>query len=669
MERNMTTKSSRGHEVVAPKPTLFIGSSTKSRPLVERISPLLDDRFRVTPWYKAFPPAQLTLETLLSARSMYDCAVMFFAKDDALAPSVDGSIRAITRDNVVFEFGLFLGALGRTRVIVVAEQGVSEMADLKGWTYLYYHRGDDSAGPEVLELQLADIARKIKERWQPLPLADPPDPPTVTDHGLGFSGTFRSLERRLSRFRERLGSYDPDSAEETKQPEPIKLDLADACISAYADALDLVKSRFWTTTYLTSGFWSKRNADVISANRRLADRCKSGGDLRRLFITRELPQMEVLAQKEERVLLRRLQNQSELDRLNTALSDLKRSVADQIASGFQVRITRDPHAAWMQLPPEFSFQPTDSELAIYDDFRVDVFSGGRAGAVHSAWCFTKVSQNFDGLLEPAVRYFEELWQHGEDIERFLAQLDRVRLQVDAQIDYEPHWLAQYEFALSQDDEELKTVEAARLFEILRKLDHSARVKDALDIGTCTGRYPIQVCQHLGDVRRVTGIDADPDCVRFAAALVRKAGLDARITIRRADFLEDQDGALGTYELVTCMLGTASHFGIDRKPSFDDSLQKALRRMAGLLTAQGVLVLSNWSEQACENQGRGLLLIYRQEDRRMLSRWTVPLDELRKRLQLAGLEVVEEASPNVRIDMLACARTEHAAVLREQINRS
>lgn len=59
----------------ASRARVFIGSSTKSRPIAERMASLLGVDFDVTPWWTAFPPGDLTLETLLEARSRYDCAL------------------------------------------------------------------------------------------------------------------------------------------------------------------------------------------------------------------------------------------------------------------------------------------------------------------------------------------------------------------------------------------------------------------------------------------------------------------------------------------------------------------------------------------------------------------------------------------------------------------
>jgi hypothetical protein len=56
-------------------------------------------------------------------------------------------------------------------------------------------------------------------------------------------------------------------------------------ISLYTRGLSLVNKRFWTTTYLTSGFWAHGRADVKAANIQLLDRLKNteNKDIKRVF--------------------------------------------------------------------------------------------------------------------------------------------------------------------------------------------------------------------------------------------------------------------------------------------------------------------------------------------------------------------------------------------------
>jgi len=111
---------------------------------------------------------------------------------------------------------------------------------------------------------------------------------------------------------------------------------------------------------------------------------------------------------------------------------------------------------------------------------------------------------------------------------------------------------------------------------------------------------------------------------------------------------------GGIDVITCMLGTLSHFGWDAKPSHEDSLQRVLNRMRQLLAPGGLLFLGTWSEYARRN--RNMLGIYRQTDRDRLSAWTTQLSELDDRLEQAGLKVIDRASPELRLDVTWCRST-------------
>ncbi len=194
--------------------------------------------------------------------------------------------------------------------------------------------------------------------------------------------------------------------------------------------------------------------------------------------------------------------------------------------------------------------------------------------------------------------------------------------------------------------------------MLRKLGKWERLERCLDIGTCTARYPMLLTAGLGPSGRIVGIDDDPDCVRFAKSNVaQKANGDPRIEIKLEDFTASDLNFRDNFDLITCMLGTLSHLGREKtraiNGAFDDRLQRSLARMASLLRSDGLLILGTWSEHACAT--RHMLSIYRDIERQRLAEWTPNVKELRLRLRQAGLEVVEEAHPDIRLDFTVCRR--------------
>src|SRR3954462_13917730 len=99
------------------KPRIFLGSSGKQGKLLAALTRGLEDVAHVEPWTTSFNPGTTTLERLLELTREGDFAAFVFAKEDwtssalteAPAPTAG---QASPRDNVVFEAGLFGGALG-----------------------------------------------------------------------------------------------------------------------------------------------------------------------------------------------------------------------------------------------------------------------------------------------------------------------------------------------------------------------------------------------------------------------------------------------------------------------------------------------------------------------------------------------------------------------------
>jgi hypothetical protein len=357
--------------------------------------------------------------------------------------------------------------------------------------------------------------------------------------------------------------------------------------------------------------------------------------------------------------LRQLNKDVELRRLDIEFNNLRNNIGRMTDEGFDVRVVYDRNEAYRNLP-EGMLDPVKGELAIYDSFRVDVYEGGRTGRVDLVRSFNRAVRRFDVYVNSAVAYFEELWTVAQPMTSLLEQIRQAIISASWRIDYASNWLARYEFALNRDDEDLKIVEIKRVEEILRDEDRWGKIENYLDIGTCTGRYPLRLREAVAAAGTILGVDEDFDCVRFAQFNVeRQYPDDKRITIRQSDFTAPGTTLGGPFDLITCMLGTLSHFGWDRRRDgrrpFNDTLQTSLARMAELLTDSGLLLLGTWSEYACEKLA--MLDIYRESDRNRLASWTPKVDELRARLEEAGLQVVSQVPPELRLDLLVCKRAE------------
>jgi hypothetical protein len=126
------------------KPRIFLGSSGKQAKLLQSIARGLEDVADVEPWTTTFNPGRSTLDRLVELSQEVDFAAFVFAQDDWTAAEASESGQASPRDNVVFEAGLFGGALGIRRTFIVHASGSKLPTDLLGLTAVRY---DPAAGP------------------------------------------------------------------------------------------------------------------------------------------------------------------------------------------------------------------------------------------------------------------------------------------------------------------------------------------------------------------------------------------------------------------------------------------------------------------------------------------------------------------------------------------
>src|ERR671915_2418791 len=123
------------------KPRIFLGSSGKQTKLLKAITRGLEDVADVEPWTITFNPGRSTLDRLVELSPEVDFAAFVFAQDDwtTKGESPDAaSGEASPRDNVVFEAGLFGGALGMRRTFILHANGAKLPSDLLGLTCVRY---------------------------------------------------------------------------------------------------------------------------------------------------------------------------------------------------------------------------------------------------------------------------------------------------------------------------------------------------------------------------------------------------------------------------------------------------------------------------------------------------------------------------------------------------
>lgn len=116
------------------KPRVFIGSSTEALDIAYMIQESLEYDALTTVWTQGiFELTSNTLEDLLKALQNFDFGIFVFKPND-ITQIRDSRVNTV-RDNVVFEFGLFIGRLGKDKVFFVLPSGIADFhlpTDLMG---------------------------------------------------------------------------------------------------------------------------------------------------------------------------------------------------------------------------------------------------------------------------------------------------------------------------------------------------------------------------------------------------------------------------------------------------------------------------------------------------------------------------------------------------------
>lgn len=136
------------------KPRIFLGSSGKQAGLLEAIALGLEDVADVEPWTTTFNPGRSTLERLVELSQEVDFAAFVFAQDDWTMTDVSETGVASPRDNVVFEAGLFGGALGIRRTFILHADGAKLPSDLLGLTSVRYDPATSPAEVRAINQKL-----------------------------------------------------------------------------------------------------------------------------------------------------------------------------------------------------------------------------------------------------------------------------------------------------------------------------------------------------------------------------------------------------------------------------------------------------------------------------------------------------------------------------------
>lgn len=130
------------------KSRIFIGSSTESKEIAEKVQSLLEPEFECIVWTKNFfDLTKSTYENLVQKAPSFDYAVFIGGPDDKVIRWYNGEHpeeKLAPRDNVYLEFALYGGILSPARSFFMLDGSCEASSDLKGITLLYFDNQDNS---------------------------------------------------------------------------------------------------------------------------------------------------------------------------------------------------------------------------------------------------------------------------------------------------------------------------------------------------------------------------------------------------------------------------------------------------------------------------------------------------------------------------------------------
>jgi predicted nucleotide-binding protein len=144
--------------------SVFIGSSMTNIAVANLVKDgmVLLGYTNTTVWNEGiFGLTEGIFERLLGMATQFDFAILIWAADDITTSK--GRSVASPRDNIIFEGGLFMGAIGRERVFIVCDEAkeVKRPSDFSGVTLAYY-----DGSPIKRKSTLAKACEKIAKEIQ-----------------------------------------------------------------------------------------------------------------------------------------------------------------------------------------------------------------------------------------------------------------------------------------------------------------------------------------------------------------------------------------------------------------------------------------------------------------------------------------------------------------------
>ena len=131
------------------KKRIFIGSSSEELLIAESVKKMLEPEFEVVIWNdtvwdtSVFKINNNFLHDLLKATLQFDYGILLGTTDDKVLVRESEVLQS--RDNILFELGLFMGRLGLSKCAFVVEKELNILSDVKGISLARFSKKDTNS--------------------------------------------------------------------------------------------------------------------------------------------------------------------------------------------------------------------------------------------------------------------------------------------------------------------------------------------------------------------------------------------------------------------------------------------------------------------------------------------------------------------------------------------
>jgi hypothetical protein len=146
------------------RPRIFIGSSSEAKHIAQMVLSECSTFADCKIWTEQFEIGNSAYEDLVSKLGLYDYGILVASADDKITSRDKPS--TAPRDNIIFEFGMFAGRLGRSRSFLLTESGIKVPSDLNGITLPFFPRVKKSKDPAEMRSEAKKLKAAIRQSCQ-----------------------------------------------------------------------------------------------------------------------------------------------------------------------------------------------------------------------------------------------------------------------------------------------------------------------------------------------------------------------------------------------------------------------------------------------------------------------------------------------------------------------